>query len=105
MKIKNVKPEYTGGGIYVFTGELEDGNYFLADCPCSASYYSLRIVNENPDKCDPNEVWQEEWQLNHFVKDVIRCKCFIRDMLKWIIKNRPCGNYCVYDIEEMLKSL
>lgn len=105
MKIKNVIPEYTGGGIYCFTGELQDGNYFLADCPISASYYSLRIVNENPGKYDPNEVWTEEWQLDHFVKDVTRCKGFIKNMLKWIIKNRPDGNYLVSDMEEILTEL
>lgn len=101
MKIKSVFPEYTGGGVYCFTGELQDGNYFLADC-ISADCYSLRIVNDNPNKYDLNEVWTEDWQLDHFVKDVTRCKGFIKNMLKWIIKNRPDGNYLVSDMETIL---
>ena len=105
MKIKNVNPEYTGGNIYCFTGELENGNYFLADCPISADYYDLRIVNENPDNYDSNDVWTEEWQMDHFVKDITHCKGFIKDMLKWIIKNKPSGNYLVYDMQTILENI
>lgn len=103
MKIKNVTPCYTGGGIYVFTGELEDGNFFIADCPFSAEYYSLRIVNENPENLD--ESLEVDWQEKHFVKDVNRCKGFMKDMLKWIIKNRPDGNYDIDDMKRIMMNL
>ena len=43
-KVVAAEASYTGGGIYVFLGELSDGTYFIADYP----YFDLRIVNEDP---------------------------------------------------------
>lgn len=104
MKIEKVKAEYTGGGIYCFMGKLED-NYFLADCDMMASWYDLRIINVDPELYDSDDVWDDGWQTKHFVKDVCRCKTFMKDMFRWIINNRPDGNYLVDDIEDMLRRL
>ncbi len=105
MIIKSVIPEYTGGGVYCFIGELADGNYFLADCTCSGGLYSLRIVDDNPNDYSEEEIWHEEWQMKHFVKDVSRCKRFIKDMLKHIINEKPFGNYTVDDMKMILERL
>ena len=31
MKIKSVTPDYTGGGVYIFLGELDNGQYFMSE--------------------------------------------------------------------------
>lgn len=104
MKIERVYPEYTGGGIYCFMGKLDD-NYFLADCDLMASWYDLRIIDVDPTLYDSDDVWQDEWQMKHYVKDVNRCKTFMKNMFKWIIENKPEGNYLVSDIEDMLRRI
>lgn len=96
---------YTGGGIYVFLGELSDGTYFIADYP----YFDLRIVNEDPrptfwnDDADTSAGYVP-WQEAHLIKDVPNdtTKKFFKDMFKWILKNDPEGNYNSGDIEDML---
>ena len=105
MKIEFVVPEYTGGGIYCFTGKLDDGNYFLADCPMSADVYSVRIINADPSKYDANDVWTEDWQAKHFVKDIAECKDFIIDMITLTMTNAPDGNYLASDMETILQNL
>lgn len=103
MKVKSARADYTGGGIYVFTGELTDGNFFIADCSFSAGFYGLRIVNNNPENLE--ESLEVDWQEKHLVKDVARCKGFMKDMFKWIIENRPYGNYLVDDMKYILGNL
>lgn len=121
-KFKSVNPCYTGGGIYVFTGELEDGTYFMAD----TSFYDVRIVNENPEiptdmsddeawetygVCRDEDAWASvEWQEEHLVKDLnpTEAVAFFKRMLKWVKTNRPDGNYLSSDMdyyEEELKEL
>lgn len=113
VKFVSVDPEYTGGGIYVFTGELTDGNFFMAD----TSFYDVRIVDADPsipaDMSD-DEVWEKygitrdedawasvEWQEEHLVEDLIPDKAvaFFKEMLKWVKKNKPNGNYCEQDMD------
>lgn len=50
FNIKDVESEYTGGGIWCFTGQLSDGTYFLFD----SDNFDLRLVNERPD---PETCW------------------------------------------------
>lgn len=109
----SVDPEYTGGGIYVFTGHLADGNYFMAD----TSFYDVRIVNEAPnipDDMSNEESWEKygvardedawasvEWQEEHLVKDLTpdEAVAFFKEMFKWIEVNKPDGNYLPSDMD------
>ena len=107
LKIENVTPIYTGGGIYIYTGELSDGNYFIAsDQSFAGDYFDIRIVDENPadyeeDFCDVT--WQEE----HLVSDVVggEAREFTIQLLEWVLENHPEGNYQLGDIEAMLDSI
>ena len=110
LEIEYATPNYTGGGIYVYTGKLKDGNYFMAsddwfdkDNP----YFTIRIVNENPDEAgdDGYDAWYEEWQKPRLVRDITddEAKRFTEQILKWIIKNKPEGNYQVDDMKDLLK--
>ena len=64
MKIKKATAVYSGGGIYLYYAELEDGNYLMG------SDDGLLIVNTNP--LANEEVFDEsnyyEWQEEHLVK-------------------------------------
>lgn len=61
--IKRAEAEYTGGNIWLFNGELGDGNFFLTD-----DYGSTLILNADPaldeDYC------YEEWQTAHKVREL-----------------------------------
>ena len=116
---RSTTPIYTGGGIWVFTGQLTDGKYFMSDTAC----YDVRILDANPeipvDMPDEEafrlygitrdeDAWASvEWQEEHLVEDLEpeRAKAFMIDMLEWVKKNRP--DDCIdadYFIED-LKSL
>lgn len=115
----SVEPEYTGGGIYVFTGELDNGNYFMAE----TSFYDVRILNENPSippEMSDDEVWDKygisrdedawpsvEWQEEHLVEDLDpkRAKAFFMSMLEWVKENHPSGNYLSSDMDGFIDDL
>ena len=102
MKFKSVEPEYTGGGIYVFTGAVDD-NYFMAD----TSFYDVRLLDANP-KDNVNEErfgfpeWEcADWQEEHLVKDLVPHEAveFFKEMLRWVQENEPDGNYLMSDMD------
>jgi hypothetical protein len=98
-EIKWANACYTGGGIYVYTGELDDGTFFCTD-----------DVSEEDDPmlfdCDPtDEDITEEFITKHnigfgsdFQDPLTRKK-----VLEWIILNKPSGNYLVSELEERLR--
>lgn len=108
LNIESVIPNYTGGNIYNYTGKLSDGNYFMAaDDWFEGDYFDIRIVNENPDKVGEDS-WYPEWQEEHLVRDIQsenEAQKFTKQILNWIIKNKPEGNYDISDMENMLKCI
>lgn len=119
-RFTNIETDYTGGGIYVFTGKLDNGNYFLAD----TSFYDVRILDADPsipvdmpaDEAlstygitSDEDAWASvDWQEEHLVEDLApeRAKAFMIELLKWIKAHGPNGA-CIdadYFIED-LKSL
>ena len=110
MMFKSVTPCYTGGCIYVFTGSLENGNYFIAD----SCEFDIREINVNPDDYDfCDEVLQADWQEKHLVKDYkngsAEAKQFFEKMLEWVMENRPneplTNNYTLSDMIELKKAV
>lgn len=107
LKIENVTPIYTGGNIYVYIGELSDGNYFIAsDQSFVGDYFDIRIVNENPADYE-EDFGSVTWQEEHLVSDVVGSEAreFTIQLLEWVLENRPEGNYQLGDIEAMLDSI
>ena len=102
MKITKAIPCYTGGNIYVFTGSLDDGTYFIADDCC----YDVRVLDIDPDTVE-DEVWYEDFQKKHLVRDipVEDAPKFFKDMLRWVIKNKPKGNYLEEDMVADLREV
>lgn len=109
--IEYATPNYTGGSIYVYTGKLKDGNYFMASDEDLDKYnkaFAVRIVNEDPDTAeDPDQddiAWFPEWQEPRLVKDLEGKEAlnFTKEILNWIIANKPDGNYQMADMKGML---
>lgn len=110
----SVEPEYTGGGIYLFTGRLTDGNYFMAD----TANYDVRVLNADPNEptgmdalgITERNIDSVEWQEEHLVNDLKpdEAVAFFKEMLKWVEDNDPSGNYLGADMDyfkEELESL
>ena len=99
-EIKMANAEYTGGGIYVFVGELTNGRYFMMD-----NFMDIRIMNQFPS-LDDEDVWYDEWQEKHLIEDIEdeeERKEFFKMVLTWIKNHGNDGNYSMVDIEYMLK--
>lgn len=105
-----VEPIYTGGGIYIFTGELTDGTFFMAE----SSVFDVRILNDDPSRVTwENAMFKEytmdsvEWQEEHLVKDLepSEAKAFHLGMLTWVQRNAPSGNYNMGDIDDLYEEV
>lgn len=97
-RFTSVSPCYTGGGVYVFTGSLANGSYFIA----TNDMHDIRELNEDPDQYDFEETLQAEWQEKHLLKDYDcgseESKQFFSDMYSWIFHNKPKGNYSMDEL-------
>ena len=96
--INNVTPIYTGGGFYIYLGEI-DNNYFIADDNCN----DVRIVNSDPAI---NENYTDTtWQEAHLVRDMETGSpehlSTFQAILQWIINNKPSGAACNYNITDI----
>lgn len=97
MKIKNATAIYTGGNIYIYYGQLENGLYFRA---CDDwDFIELCDSDTSVEDADYIEFYEEH------SKGTIagtEYKTFWNDMLLWIIHNEPNGNYDTYDLEKRM---
>lgn len=60
--IKNVVPEYTGGGIWIYSGMVAEGQWFLT----SDDYPYVCILDVDPfDEQYEEDFTFEEWQVEH----------------------------------------
>lgn len=99
--IKNATAEYTGGGIYIYHGQLENGLYFRA---CDDwDFISICNADTSTDEAEYNEFYEE-----HETDSIDRYQFeeFFNTMLLWIIHNAPKGNYNTDELENrMIKHL
>lgn len=96
-EIKNATATYTGGGIYIYYGQLQDGTFFRAgDCEDFIEICNADTSKEDADYCEFYEV--------HRVKTLNgeEYKAFWNEMLLWIIENKPEGNYQAYELERRM---
>ena len=101
-EFERVEPCYTGGGVYVFTGKLTNGNYFISNAASADDSWAV-IVDADPDE-DPEESCFEEWQTAHLVEDVESPDAFIVPMLEWVKANEPDGNYQMDDMGRLMEA-
>ena len=108
-------PEYSGGGQYLFYGQLADRRYFVADTDYDR--YSVSFLNKNP-KDIIEDGFQEEDFTGEYLTDIysssrnsklsndkLETLNFWLDMLKHIKKVKPEGNYLNTDITDFIKRL
>lgn len=79
-KIKTAQAVYTGGGVWLFFGELENGNYFLTD-----DNGCTLILDTDP--IDLDESLMVEWQEEHTIKDIGINKSFIDSLMDYMEEN------------------
>lgn len=110
QNFKAVEPIYTGGNIYIFTGQMTNDNYFIAD----SSFFDVRILDADPSEVTwENAMFKEyamdsvKWQEEHLVKDLdpTEAVAFFRQMLKWVKANKPDGNYSLCDMTALEEEL
>ena len=96
MKIKRItNATYTGGGIYVFTGELEDGTWFVF----SSEDEEITLLNKDPSNLDESLYW--EWMEPHIVGYTDDTE--VRDVYRWLLDHPMDDNYLPSDIEKLLE--
>ena len=92
-EIKNATAIYTGGGIYIYYGQLTDGNYFRAsDCEDFIEICNSDTSVEAADYTDFYKKHRIETLTNEAYK------IFWDEMLQWIIDNVPEGNYQISEL-------
>lgn len=96
-KIKSAAADYTGGGIYIYHGELENGLFFST---CD-TWESVAICNK---PTNTEEAGWPEFYEQYMIEELLHNDYFEfwNMMLNWIIKNKPQGNYYWGDLESRL---
>ena len=103
MKVIRANATYTGGNIYQYTGQFDNGNFFQ-------TWTDYEDYIQELD-ADPEENWDdnddEEWQNGHMVTEHygLGATEIIKEAMKYIIDNKPRGNYSVGEVEDALNSL
>lgn len=99
-KINDATAVYTGGGIYIYYGQLEDGNYFRTwdDAEC----IEICDADTSVEEADYNEFYDEH-RVETLIEDEF--KVFWNKMIQWIIDNEPNGNYAVDELKERMEEL
>lgn len=102
-EIKTAVAEYTGGGIYLYYGELTNGMYFMTADNWCCEYYGdfLIVVKEKPDK---DECWTQEWVDKNCIMELYRGTSLPlwNEMLCHIIKNNKEGKYLEEDLRKRI---
>ncbi len=95
--IKTATAIYTGGGIYIYYGELENGLYFRA---CD-DWKEISICNADTSTDDAE---YDDFYTEHEIESLndIKFEEFFNTMLLWIIHNNPDGNYNLGELEERM---
>ena len=83
--IKSAKAEYTGGGVWIFYGQLTDNTYFLTDDNDGSTLF----LDESPEDFDKS--LYEEWQNEHKTREYLEgdeLSDFLIDLLNHIEQDK-----------------
>ncbi len=94
QNIKTATAIYTGGGIYIYYGQLTDDSYFRT-CD-DFDFISICDADTSSDDADYIEFY-EVHEINTLINN--NFKTAFNAILKWIINNRPSGNYSANELE------
>lgn len=102
-KIRTATAVYTGGGIYIYYGQLESGLYFRAcdECPEDEGYNPIYICNSDTE-AEEADYW--EFYEKHMVEELRHESAieFWNTMLHHIIDGKPAhGKWSNYSANEL----
>lgn len=102
-RVIDANATYTGGGIYIYTGQFDNGNYFQTSTGWE-DY--IQELNANPEE-NWDENSDEMWQNEHLVGEHYGSEAtkILMAAMRYIIDNIPVGNYSLGEIEDVLDSL
>ena len=95
--IKTATAIYTGGGIYIYYGQLENGLYFRA---CDEwDFISICNADTSTDDAEYAEFYNE-----HEINTIngYQFEEFFNDMILWIMHQAPDGNYNIDELEKRM---
>ena len=97
-EVKTANACYTGGGIYLLSGELSDGLFFMTTNDAE----DVAIYDVDPYSADENDFLTYDWHEAHVVQDLPdsdgAAKHIVRDAVEWIADHRPDGNYIAEEV-------
>lgn len=102
-KISKAFPCYTGGGIYIYLGELADGRGFVAYDLAVGEVGGIAITPEFQENYFDDDYELQDHVITELDDESENAFDFWNAMIDWIIKNKPQNDYCnyqMYDIEE-----
>ena len=96
-QIVNATADYTGGNIYIYYGQLSDGNWFRATD--GEEFIEICDSDTSVDAANYCEFYKE-----HSIETLIgdEYESFWNEMLLWIIHNAPEGNYIPDELEKRI---
>ena len=99
MNIIKANAEYTGGGIYRYTAQTDEGTWLIGD----TLWDWVLEVDADPDETEDS--WYGDWCEAHEVMNYTDedFKRLLNEMIYWILANRPDGNYDTREIERDLE--
>ena len=103
MRVIYANATYTGGGIYQYTGQFDNGNYFQTWTDYEDYIQELDV--------NPEENWDdnsdEQWQNEHMVAEHYGSEAteILMAAMLYIIAIIPVGNYSLGEIQDALDSI
>ena len=65
MEIKYANAEFTGGNIYVYTGQFTDGTWFIAG---DLIANNVMVMDADPE-ANWEDAWYPDWQEEHLIRE------------------------------------
>lgn len=103
MKVANATATYTGGGIYLYTGQLDNKDYFFT----ADDYMDYVLLLDSDPYADMENCCYEEWQTLHKTGELgyDKANALKKDIMQWILNNKPKGNYLESEILKRLSRI
>ena len=102
VRVVRANATYTGGNIYQYTGQFDNGNFFQT----WTDYEELQELDTDPEK-NWDDNGDDQWQNEHTVSVYYGSEAveILKEAMRYILKNRPLGNYSLSEVRAELNSL
>lgn len=96
--IKYATAYYTGGGIYIYRGQLKNGLYFSTD----DTWESIALCDSDTDTEEAEYI---EFYENHMITEIMDPDYtpLFNTIIHWILEHNPDGNYLSSELCDRLK--